>query len=262
MLCAMTATHAPREMFVTLDHRQQFVRIEGSGSPAVVFDSGCGGDSSNWRAIAPQIATLTTAISYDRFGCGASSPGETPRTSGRMVDELHALLHRLDVSPPFVLVGLSFGGMNARLYASRYPNEVAGLVLLEPAHEELSQRMPPDFWQHESAQLANTSGALREEALALEESAKELLHERRDHFGDLPIVVITAGKKWNDTPSHIDVGAVDAAWRSLHRDIVASSRRGRHIDVARSGHNVHVDAPDVVIDAIRDVVRTVRGEIE
>jgi pimeloyl-ACP methyl ester carboxylesterase len=108
----------------------------GAGSPAVIMDAALGGSSISWSLVQPEIATLTRACSYDRAGFGWSDAGPMPRTAGRVADELHALLEAAGVSPPFLLVGHSFGGLVMRIFADRYRSEVAGLVLVDPAHPE------------------------------------------------------------------------------------------------------------------------------
>jgi pimeloyl-ACP methyl ester carboxylesterase len=108
----------------------------GSGSPTVVFDAALGGSSISWSLVQPAISKLSHTCSYDRAGFGWSDPGPLPRTAGRIADELRVLLERADIRPPFVLVGHSFGGLVMRIFATRYRRDVAGLVLVDPAHPE------------------------------------------------------------------------------------------------------------------------------
>ena len=114
----------------------------GNGQPTVVFDSGVNEFSVQWLHIQEALAQDLRACAYDRAGFGWSDASPQPRTSETMVRELHALLEKAEIKGPLVLVGHSFGGMNMRLYAHRYPNEVAGLVQVDAAHEELSQGVP------------------------------------------------------------------------------------------------------------------------
>jgi pimeloyl-ACP methyl ester carboxylesterase len=103
----------------------------GSGSPAVVFDSGWEDWAPVWTIVQPQVALWTRACSYDRAGAGFSDPGRLPRTSVRIADELHSALHHAGIKGPYILVGHAFGGDNVRTFAQRYTAEVAGLVLVE-----------------------------------------------------------------------------------------------------------------------------------
>ena len=103
----------------------------GSGSPAVVFDSGWEDWAPVWTIVQPEVAKWTRACSYDRAGAGFSDPGPLPRTSVRIADELRSALHNGGIEGPYILVGHAFGGDNVRTFAARYPAEVAGLVLVE-----------------------------------------------------------------------------------------------------------------------------------
>ncbi len=103
----------------------------GSGSPAVVFDSGWEDWAPVWAIVQPEVAKWTRACSYDRAGAGFSDPGPMPRTSVRIADELRQALHNAHVQGPYILVGHAFGGDNVRTFAMRYPEELAGLVLVE-----------------------------------------------------------------------------------------------------------------------------------
>lgn len=111
--------------------------------PAVVFDAALGGSSLSWVYVQREVARFASACAYDRAGFGWSDAGPLPRTTGRILEELRALLSAAGAPKPYVLVGHSFGGLTARLYAHRYPNEVAGLVLLDPAYPE-DWREPTD----------------------------------------------------------------------------------------------------------------------
>ena len=103
----------------------------GSGSPAVIFDSGWEDWAPVWTLVQPEVARWTRACSYDRAGAGFSDAGPMPRTSVRIADELHSALHNLGVKGPYILVGHAFGGDNVRTFAERYMPDVAGLVLVE-----------------------------------------------------------------------------------------------------------------------------------
>lgn len=106
----------------------------GEGTPMVVMDSGLPGSSLSWRFVQPEVAKFTGTVSYDRAGLGWSDGGPEPRTSRQIVEELRTLLKRVGANAPYVLVGHSFGGFTARLYAATYPAEVAGVVLVDSIH--------------------------------------------------------------------------------------------------------------------------------
>jgi pimeloyl-ACP methyl ester carboxylesterase len=120
--------------------RKMDILCVGHGTPTVIFDAGLGDQIRAWAIVQPQIAHRTRACSYDRAGLGFSDPGDRPGTSANAVDDLHQLLIATSVSPPYVLVGHSLGGMYVRLYADKYLSEVAGMVLVDPVSEEQGRR--------------------------------------------------------------------------------------------------------------------------
>ncbi len=105
----------------------------GHGSPSVILDAGEGETMFTWRKVQPAIAKFTRVCSFDRAGMGFSSSGPLPRDANAMVADLHTLLQRAQVAPPYVLVGHSIAGLYAPLYADRYPQQVAGMVLVDPS---------------------------------------------------------------------------------------------------------------------------------
>ena len=105
----------------------------GNDGPTVVMDAGLGGGLLDWQIVQPRVARFARVCSYDRSGVGWSESGPKPRTSQRIVKELHALLKNAGARGPYVLVGHSFGGANVQLYAAEYPKEVAGMVLVDSA---------------------------------------------------------------------------------------------------------------------------------
>ena len=108
----------------------------GKGSPTVLFDAGLGDGTKAWALVQPAVGARTRACSYDRAGLGFSDPGSRPGTSANIVDDLHRLFDAAGIKPPYVLVGHSFGGMNVKLYAQKYRADVAGMVLVDPSHED------------------------------------------------------------------------------------------------------------------------------
>ncbi|MEZ4710138.1 MAG: alpha/beta hydrolase [Caldilineaceae bacterium] len=121
----------------------------GQGSPTVILESGQANSLSVWGWIQPAIAQTTRVCAYDRAGVGWSDRGPIPRDAQQMVAELHTLLQNANITPPYVLVGHSFGGLVTHLYAAQYPTEVAGLVWLDVEHPEQWARTPENQAQYQ-----------------------------------------------------------------------------------------------------------------
>lgn len=122
----------PPGKLVTVDGHQMHINCTGEGAPTVVMDAGLGGWSLDWSAVQPDVARFTRVCSYDRAGVGWSEPGANSGDAQQAVADLHALLANSGERGPFVVVGHSNGGLRAVLYAHSYPQEVAGVVLVDP----------------------------------------------------------------------------------------------------------------------------------
>lgn len=139
----------------------------GQGTPTVVMDAGGGASSITWGLIPSEIAKFTRVCTYDRAGLGWSDPNpRISRTSQQSVDELHLLLTKAGINPPYILVGHSLGGVNMRLYASQYPENVVGLVLVDSSHEdqmtsEIWKRTKMLSWLYQVLRVVSQVGMLR-----------------------------------------------------------------------------------------------------
>ena len=143
---AAAITDADREFarphqLVDVGGRRLNLYCSGSGPVTVVFEAPSGDAGWTWHGVQPKVAARTRACVYDRAGLGFSDPSPRPPTVGNAVDDLHALLGKAGVAPPYVLVGNSFGGAAVQLYAYRYAKDVKALVLVEAGHEDESARM-------------------------------------------------------------------------------------------------------------------------
>ena len=285
----------------------------GQGSPTIVFESGIAASSLNWTALQAEVARFTRTCAYDRAWLGWSDPASTPRVTSKLTGELHSLLAEAHIPAPYVLVGHSFGGLLVQAYAVAHPDQVAGLVLIDPlpaaewahasgdrlrmlhwgirlsrrgallarlgvvrfslavlsgggrrvpklvarlssgrAESTLSrlvgevQKMPPEVWPMVQAHWCQPRAflAMAEYFKALPESS-----EQAAALGDLPQIPVTILSAGNSTPS-----------QRAERDAMASrSAHGKHVVVPGSGHWIHLDQPEVVINAIREMVKQVRS---
>lgn len=115
----------------------------GSGPHTILFDAGGSDWSDVWALVQPQVARSARACAYDRAGLGHSDPAPFPRTPVEIAQDLHALVAAAKLQTPVVVVGHSLGGLNVKLYAALYPDEVAGLVLIDPSEERTPERARP-----------------------------------------------------------------------------------------------------------------------
>ncbi len=151
----------PVGRYYEVEGRRLLMHQSGSGGPPVVFLAGGGAVGLDYLNVQQHAAELTTSVIYDRAGTGWSDSIDLPRALGEVTGELRALLRVAEVPPPYVMVGHSLGGLYARHYAQRFSSEVAGLVLLDPAHEEYNAYMPKELVDQWAAW--DTSEALPEE---------------------------------------------------------------------------------------------------
>lgn len=252
--CGAAIAAAP-ELINVGDHRLAIAR-SGQGSPTVVLESGGGSDIKAWSVILPRVGEFTSAVAYARAGRSDSEPAKTPRTLTAVVEELRTLLRNAGYKPPYVLVGRSLGGIYVRAFATMYPTEVAGLVLVDGSHErqgiELARALGMTTEQYLRASLeTEKDDATRRE---LEDLAPVLATGNLGLSGklpDLPTVIITNTRP--DGPP-----AVLKAWRSLHDELFQSTTHGMHILTNQSGHDIAGHEPDLVINAVRWVIDAVR----
>jgi pimeloyl-ACP methyl ester carboxylesterase len=139
MMPLASLRHAPGRL-VDVGGLRLYLHTAGSGGPVVVHDAALGATSLSWLLVQDAVARVARTCSYDRAGLGWSARGPLPRTAGRIAEELRALLDAAGEPPPYLLVGHSFGGLVMRVFAGRWPELAAGLVLVDPAH--------PEDWVH------------------------------------------------------------------------------------------------------------------
>src|SRR5438552_3861317 len=138
----VTDTTSPVGRYYEVAGRRLLVHRSGSGEPPVVFLAGAGTVGLDYLIAQEKAAQFSTSVLYDRAGCGWSDPVKLPRTLTQVTDELRELLRVAEVPVPYLLVGHSLGGLYARHYAQRFPDEVSSLLLLDPAHQDYNAYMP------------------------------------------------------------------------------------------------------------------------
>lgn len=236
-----------------------YLSCTGEGSPIVILDGGMGASSDSWSRIQPEIATFTRVCSYDRANTGKSDAVAKPRTIEQIVDDLHNLLTNAKVPAPYVLVGHSFGGMNVRMYASKYPADAAGMVLVDSSLEDLFARwdafVDAESMKRKRARMIDNPEGLNWEATCAQVQAA-------NWHSDIPLIVLTQGRDedWSKiAPEDVEtVKKMGQVFRELQADLTHHSSNSKQIIAERSGHNIPDDQPESVINAIREVVEAAR----
>ena len=132
--------YAHPQRLVDIGGRKLNVYCIGKGSPTIILDGGLGSDITEWRYVQPAIAKTTQVCAYDRAGNGFSDPAPLPRDAKALAADLSSLLRAAKIDGPYVVVGQSLAGLHIRLFADEHPNDVAGMVLVDPSFEHQVQR--------------------------------------------------------------------------------------------------------------------------
>ena len=253
------------------DGRELKLVCRGTGSPTVLFVSGTRGAADEWTTLQPDAAagTVSTfdAVSQTTRACAYDRPGTTldsgertasttvpqPTTAGRSADDLHALMEATDQGGPYVVVGLSWGGMIAQQFARRYSDEVVGLVLLDSASEYLQTTFSDQQWSTWMEAVANSLDSTSSEVPSYESSIVELRATPR--LPAMPTVVVSSDQPWDlqVTPGESTWPGWVAAQAELARALYA-----KHITETDSGHGIPVEQPALVTEAVLDVVSAAR----
>jgi len=235
------------------------------GGPTVVLEAGFGNPSSTWGRVQPEVAKFARVCSYDRAGLGGSDPAPTPRTVVALAEDLRALLTNAKVPGPYVLVGHSLGGILARLYASFYPSEVAGMVLVDSAHEDEMDRglalIPPDVLKQMLKTAKPEDMVIRHPDESIDHCSLRAVMNALNWRADIPLVVLTQGLPYR--PEDYTNPSLAPKYYQLHlemqKELVGRSPRGRQVVAEKSGHFIQQDQPELVVGAVRQVVEEVKS---
>jgi len=264
---AQRAQPAPGAMVDVGGHRLH-IACSGQGGPTVVLDAALGNMSAHWAWVQQEVARTTRVCAYDRAGLGWSEAGPGPRDAAQITSELHALLGNAGIPGPYVMVGHSFGGLYAQLYAAQYAEQVAGVVLVESSHPQQFTRLPdgpqnydmarrlytvapvlaelgvarllglsappPDLPAAQRAQINAWAGSTRHVATTAEEfrAAPDTLAQvgTVHGLGNLPLAVVSAGEQ-------------SPGWLALQNELAALSTNSSHHVVDGATHTSVVDDP-------------------
>jgi pimeloyl-ACP methyl ester carboxylesterase len=224
------------------------VHVDGDGRRAVVFASGLGDTFDSWRPVQGAIADhCARTIAYNRAGYEGSDVAHGRRDAETIVAELRDELQRRGIAPPYVLVGHSLGGLYMQYFARQFPNEVAGLVLVDSTHwdEQLMMGSNIDGNEGRRGRVMLFMSFIARRELADSALAGEQVHASPQ--ARVPTIVLSStGSRRGETPS----ARVKSA--RLQEDIVADFN-ARHVRVPGSGHYIQQDRPQAVIDSVREI---------
>jgi pimeloyl-ACP methyl ester carboxylesterase len=262
------APPGPDGRLVDVGGHRLHIRTFGTGSPAIVIETGLGNDVIRvWEDVIDALSDETQVVFYTRAAYGASEPGPFPRTSERIAGELHALVDATPIEPPFIVVGHSIGAINALVYASEHKNVVDGLVLLDPPPLDFirGRRFPELVAMGDSmtagfrldAERARDEGDERQ-ATYLETVASE--HDEMfrssgtrvatiESLGAMPLVVVVSGVPNPQFEPHAE--EFQRFWRDSGEELTRLSTRGEFVFASHSDHDLPGNATDTVVRAIR-----------
>jgi len=261
LLCSSPLESQTATLVNVGNHHLDVLRT-GHGSPAIVLEAGLGNPLDSWAKVWPGLAGLSTVVAYSRAGLGRSEAAAHPHTASGAVQELHDLLGAMHLRPPYILVGKSYGGILVRLYTSRFPTEVAGLVLVDASHEQQVQR-----WAAIDSTYPTTLRRFVDSILPLR-SAAEAAEWRESMriqaagsvdgmrpLPDLPLAVLTS-LKGPAHPKYVNQTSEGlAAWRTMHDGWFARSRNAIHLVTTEVSHDIEGEQPDLIVEAVRLVLR-------
>lgn len=263
-------------------HQLNYLAL-GKGKPEVVFESGLdGGGFLTWSKIQPEIAKVTTTISYNRAGFLWSERGNNPKTCEAMADELYLLLKKTNHKGPYILVGHSLAGYILRSFIKKHPNEVAGIIFIDVSHPKQNNdiNIPPTwvlnflnsigyirYINSKDFQYPNTlfsekfnvlarSFAYKSTSSAFEEyhHVKQLAEEANkiNTFGNIPLLILTAANK----KKHLKYESEREFNTHLNfqKTLLKLSTNSEQVLAKNSGHCIQFDEPSLVIETIRKLI--------
>jgi pimeloyl-ACP methyl ester carboxylesterase len=281
------AEYPPPGQMVNLGTHNIHLDCVGTGSPTVVFESDLDQYGSlSWNSVQGELGKYTRTCSYDRAGILWSEPGPLPRDGETIASELVAVLDAAGEDGPYVLVGHAFGGAYVRIFAGQNPDDVCGMVLIESSHPEMLTRfseygvvpeipdrnirplilflshlgspgrykgnvydLPPEIYDPVQAFLPESSMAWFDEKVESPNTLAQAGHY--EYLGDWPLIVLSTT---NPSPSLGDLGQkLDDEWLELQRELLSLSTNSE-IRIYEGGHYPQIQDPEVVIEAIQDVL--------
>lgn len=275
-LLAVACSAQVSGVLIPVGEHRMFLDCAGAATApvTVVFEAGGGGSSKDWERVRALLPAGMRHCAYDRSGLGRSEPGPGPRTMHQEVFELHTLLGAAQVSRPLLLVGQSIGGLLVRLYAKRYPDDVAGMILVDATSESAvlgSMRFGGMVRLREKAReravpeprfVGRVYSEYNPEDDYLPEEMQLLYLARQTDpqpLGGRPLIVLAAGKRPAPPGMTEEVRAPMREEKIAQaRGLAELSRNSKFVVVADSGHAIHAEAPEVVARAAVEMAAQAR----
>ena len=233
------------------------IKCMGTGSPTVILTAGLG--DSEWQKVQPQVARVTKACFWDRYGSGFSSKATGRETAAETTADLIAALKVARVGGPFVAVGHSLGAYESLLLKDRAFKAVVGMVLVDPSIPDQGDLL------NKAVHKPPLSGKALLNPLFI--SSKQVVNPKRN-YGEMPIIVLTSTKVPELPPGTPDATSARATFAAMtaemhrgHAELAALSSRGVQRLVPDSGHYIQLDQPDAVIAAIKEVISATRDRV-
>jgi pimeloyl-ACP methyl ester carboxylesterase len=231
---------------------------QGSGPYTVIFESGFGSDLAVWRKVAPEIAKKAQVLVYSRAGTGKSGARSAPLGIGQSTAELARLLAEAKAAPPYILVGHSYGGFLIRDFAAAHPAQVAGMVFVDPADEGLEAALkridPVRVAKDQQAMAASVPPQFAGDLKLVQNILDQGKLPPMAALPDVPAVLLTSVRA-NDASDYFgETRAVVKLKRERHQAFFGQFTNGAHLVTSNSGHNIHLQEPELVIAAIGQVI--------
>jgi pimeloyl-ACP methyl ester carboxylesterase len=272
-----TPTPMPSGM-VDVGGYELFYQCSGQGSPMVILEAGMGSDSSFFARVIAGVAKTTRVCAYDRANIGRSDEALTPRTFQDAARDLHALLGNARIGGPYILVGHSLGGELVRVFADQYPEEVAGIVLVDAAHPDMGPRLlaglPPESmdepenvmtWRQLFTWISDSKGSPYPNPEGWDTQAGNAQVKATKPLGDLPLIVISQSPDnplfaANIPPSLTETNTqLQQIWQDLQGELAGLSTNSTHLIAARAGHQIPIEEPALVVNAILELANETRS---
>lgn len=254
------------EKMVTITNGQLHTLEAGDGAYTVVFESGFMSDLSVWHKVAPAITKQAKIILYSRAGVGKSPARPQVLNLSQHTEELKQLIEAMQIKTPIILVGHSYGGWVVREFAAKYPKQIAGIVLVDPANETLEvelKKINPERVVQDQKRLESMAPPAAKADLAL---AQKIFDDAKlptsSAIPDMPMAILTSTQVTRNNPFYQETAPALAVKRELHSRLFTQFSNGIHIVTNQSGHHIQFDEPHLVIDAINLVITNIEKETQ